>query len=103
MSRSFSNLRIGLFYLQLVFVAYCNLVWSFLPTVAIQFGFSAYGSPPVRKLDLVFSTYGSPTVSKKASIVSTDDASLLGTSFLSGCPKGPKIENIQDLEFFKRD
>ena len=72
--------RLGLFCLRLVFVAYGNLVWSFLLTVENRFGlfylrfpprpeiglvFSAYGSPPVRKLVLVFFTYGSPTVSKK--------------------------------------
>ena len=72
-------LRLSLFYLRLVFVAYGNLVWSFLLTVENRFGLFYLRSPrpkigfglfflrfpPVQKLVLVFFTYGSPTVSKK--------------------------------------
>ena len=88
MGRS-SYLRVSLFYLRLVFVAYGHLAWSFLLTVDLRFGlfcsrwklgfvFFAYGFPRpekicsflltfplVRKLGLVLFAYGSPTVSKK--------------------------------------
>ena len=63
-------LRLGLFYLRLVFVAYGQLAWSSLLTVEIRFGRSAYGGnsvwsflltvPPARKLGFVFFAYGSP-------------------------------------------
>ena len=53
-------LRLCLFYLRLVFVAYGNWVWSFLLTVENRFGLFLLTVPPVRKLDLVFSAYGSP-------------------------------------------
>ena len=69
-------LRVSLFCLRLVFVAYGQLAWSFLLTVEIWFGlfclrwkiglvFFTYGGKSVRKLGLVFFAYGSPTVSKK--------------------------------------
>ena len=65
-------LRVSLFCLQLVFVAYGQLAWSFLLTVwsfsltvEIRFDLFYLRFPPVRKLGLVFFAYGSPTVSKK--------------------------------------
>ena len=63
-------LRVSLFYLRLVFVAYGQLAWSFLLTVEIGFvflltvenrlGLFYLRFPPVRKLGLVFFAYGSP-------------------------------------------
>ena len=67
-------LRVSLFQLRLVFVAYGQLAWSFLLTVENRFGlfylrFSQSGIRfglfclrffPVRKLGLVFFAYGSP-------------------------------------------
>ena len=63
-------LQLGIFYLQLVLATYGQLAWSFLLTVEIWFGLSAYGGksvwsflhtvPPVRKLGLVIFPYGSP-------------------------------------------
>ena len=80
-------LRLGLFYLRLVFVAYAKLAWSSLLTVQISVWsflnlrlkvvlvFFAYGGnlvlcflltvPPVRKSGLVCSACGSPIVRKK--------------------------------------
>ena len=72
-------LRLGLFCLWLVFVAYSNLVWSFLLTVENRFGlfclrFPPSGNwfglfclrfPPCPEIGFGLFTYGSPTVSKK--------------------------------------
>ena len=65
-------LRLGLFYLWLVFAAYGKLVLSclltietFLLMVESWFGVFCLRLPPVRKLELVFFAYGSPTVSEK--------------------------------------
>ena len=111
LGRSF-YLRVSLFYLRLVFVAYGQLawsflltVWSFLLTVEIRFGLFYLRFPPLRKLGLLFFAYGSPcpfglfclrfphrnwkrlTVSKKTSTVSKKDASqwIAGTACESEC------------------
>ena len=55
-----SYLRLGLFCLRLVFVAYGNLVWSFLLTVEIWFGLLCLRW----KICLVFFTYRPPPPSK---------------------------------------
>ena len=74
------DLRLGLFYLRLVFVAYGHLAWSFF--LRLKFGLVLFclwrkiglvfflRFPPVWTLDLVFFTHGSPTVSRKRRAVS---------------------------------
>ena len=63
------HLKLGIFYLRLVFVAYGQLAWSSLLTVEIRFGLVCLRwkiglvfltVSPVRKMGLVFFTYGSP-------------------------------------------
>ena len=76
-------LRVSIFYLRLVFVAYGQLAWSFLLTVEIRFGlFLAYGEnlvwsflltvPLVRKSGLVFFAYSSPPPEIGLGLVSGD-------------------------------
>ena len=71
-------LRLGLFYLRLVFAAHGKLAWSLLLSIEIRFGlfnvlltvenrlvFLVLTVPPIRKLGLVFFAYASHTISKK--------------------------------------
>ena len=63
-------LRLGLFCLQLVFVAYGNLAWSFsygcsVLMVENRFGLFYIRFPPGPEIGFGLFTYGSPTVTKK--------------------------------------